>query len=455
MLKKLLAFFEAVFVVFLVILIITIFTFFVSFSKEDSLPSVFGHSFFILGTDDMQNENGNGITKGSLVIASDAELDSLKEGMVVLCDVNDSENGEPDYDVLRIYSIEPGSETTKYTVSNEKMASNRTYIIDKDSIIAKCNYSSELLGQVIAFSRTTQGILTLVIIPCIVLIALQIVHMVARARKSKFEQVELETFEFPSDMTFPDDDQSPLYDPKKSDYSQKTDVEEFFNKDYKSQSKRKKKSSDDLRIDDETVSADKKSHRDDSDSKNTENADNNVKKKSKAIESESTGEKLDSNALHAKKHSALKETLNDKAIEDTVSVKTVESDVASANTAVELDNDKPLDNASENNIAIENIIDNAVQAPANDAESVESKIVESKVVESAEKSDENAVKKIKSENNVAVKVPAEKVNSANTDNAVQRPKKTTVKKRAVVKKGPSASAADLLKAIDTESKKLK
>lgn len=464
MLKKLLAFFEAVFVVFLVILTITIFTFFVSFSKDNSLPSVFGHSFFVLNTDDMQNENGSGIAKGSLVIASDRELDSLKEGMVVLCDLNDSENGKPDYDVLRIYNIEPGSETTKYTVSNEKMASNRTYIIEKNSIIAKCNYSSELLGQVIAFSRTTQGILILVIIPCIVLIALQIVHMVARARKSKFEQFELESFEFPSDMTFPDDEQSPLYDPKKSDYSQKTDVEEFFNKDYKSASKRKKKSlNEDLKADSGSSSgADKNSSDTSLDVKSDET---DVDKKSKKIKNTSADTKSDSNVLQPKKRKSNQSSLSDNISEKTEKTPKTQSADENISAADKDTANAPLEQhekISENvQIASENALPTADSDGKTNAIAETNEKIQTGVEAKSANLDTKPLEKAADENGAVDKQNAEKPVDTQTDASttvapVQRPKKkTTVKKRAVVKKGPSASAVDLLKAIDTESKKLK
>ncbi len=456
MLKKLLAFFEAVFVVFLVILIITIFTFFISFSKDNSLPTVFGHSFFILDTDDMQNENGKGINKGSLVIASDAELDSLKEGMVVLCDVNDIEGAEPDYDVLRIYGIEPGSETTKYTVSNEKMASNRTYIIDKDKIVAKCKYSSELLGQVIAFSRTSQGILTLVIIPCVVLIALQIVHIVGRARRNKFEQVELETFEFPSDMTFPDDEQSPLYDPTKSDYSQKTDVEEFFNKDYKSASKRRKKSVAEDIDDSNTKKASEKSFQSaDSDLKN---ADKGSLKKSKKAEKEANDANAVSVAIKEEKAQPVSEKTKQDENTPSEEVKTEEVSKAAENsvdTKATPAAKKAVAEADEQNTdAVDNVT--VVQAKVQPLQSQEPAEATSEESESA-KACEPVAEKVAEEHTAEapVKASVEEPKSAEKPEGERPKKKTTVKKRAVVKKGPSASAADLLKAIDTESKKLK
>ncbi len=470
MLKKLLAFFEVVLVVALIILIIAIFTFYISFSKENSLPSVFGNSFFILNTDDMQNENGTGINKGALVIASDNELDSLKEGMVVLCDINDIETAEPVYNVLRIYAIEPNSESTLYTVSNEKMASNRTYIIGKDKIVAKCTYSSDTLGQIIAFSRTTNGIVILIILPCVILIALQIVHLVARAKRNKFEQIELDEFEFPSDMTFPDDEQSPLYNVAKHDFADKVNVEDnFANKNEKQDKKSKKKSAKINQGEIVKASAKSKESQESNDAKLTDTDD--VAKKTKKENRKAVTVKLDDTDT-VKENAISEEIIDDKKPADKQSI-TVDDSVK-LNKAEEIS-----DNADKNEVLVTEIAQTSDTA-INNVQTIKDEevpvVTEVKVESDDVSADDNEEKAESSENIISAQNTDVKLNDAiestvskqiesdTTDNAqnhaktasdVPKPKKkTTVKRRAPVKRTSSTSATDLLKAIDSESKKL-
>ncbi len=474
MLKKLLAFFEAIFVVILVILVIAIFTFRISFSGENSLPTIFGHSFFILDTDEMQNEGGTGINKGSLVVASESEIADLKEGMVVLCDINTVENAEADYDVLRIYSIEPNNEMTTYTVSNEKMASNRTYIIGKDKIVAKCKYSSDLLGQIIAFSQTSQGILTLVIIPCVVLIALQIVHIVARARRNRFERVELETFEFPSDMTFPDDEQSPLYDPAKADFAQKTDVEEFFaNKTQASSKDSKHKSKKQTDNSDSVKPSEKKKKSQLQEKTDMENKTEDIKeKKHKKSDDSVTEDKKDKNiaAVDVKPEKTEKAEKSDKHIVAENTDNSDKKDYSEAETTAsesKLESDEKLDNAKQKTeaaVAVAGVENIAMESEATEA-AVDEIVDKAENTEALQLSEDNAIANNDDEKATAVQnnstVSATSENTEAEKHVEEKPKaapvkkKTAVKKRATVKKGPSASAADLLKAIDTESKKLK
>ncbi len=468
MLKKLLAFFEVVLVVVLIILIIAIFTFYMSFSKENSLPSVLGNSFFILNTDDMQNENGTGINKGSLVIASDNELDSLKEGMVVLCDINDIETAEPVYNVLRIYTIEPNSESTLYTVSNEKMAANRTYIIGKDKIVAKCTYSSDTLGQIIAFSKTTNGIVTLIILPCVILIALQIVHLVARAKRNKFEKIELEEFEFPSDMTFPDDEQSPLYNVAKHDFADKVNVEDnFSNKNEKTDKKSKKKSSKADKPEDAKIAASKSN--DDKDLKSEDDKNKkSVKENRKAIavKVDDTDNSKDKTKSKEKDETeAIVENMSLSADNDTKAEDTEKSSIESDNNDTKSEKhetiDRSVDVGDKNDVKIDSDKD-ANKVLANETnedkavadESASEKAINDKTAKSQSQNSEIDTDR-PDDKSEEIEINVKSESTVKTDADVVKPKKkTTVKKRTTVKKTSSTSASDLLKAIDSESKKL-
>lgn len=188
---------EVIIIVVCALLIISMLCCYFLFSKTGSAPNIFGKMIYVTEATNMEPN----IPAGSAVFASSENLSFLKTGDVVLFRTAGADN-EQITGVLRIQGVETDeSGKVYYTLRGDANAPTETIKLPKENILGQCKTYDEVLGAVISFATSTMGLLTVVIIPCVLLIVFQIIRIV-RIKSD---------YEYANDKDDDDDDDSFMY----------------------------------------------------------------------------------------------------------------------------------------------------------------------------------------------------------------------------------------------------
>ena len=130
---------------------------------------------------------------GAAVIASDAKNSSIAKGDIVLCHPADAPDALLPRSIYNI-DIDENGLSTFTTADAAQIPSEQT--ITKESIVAICtgHTTSAELGQAIKIAQTIQGMVAMLIIPCIILLILLIAKIVSS--KDNSDIVEEENYDF-------------------------------------------------------------------------------------------------------------------------------------------------------------------------------------------------------------------------------------------------------------------
>lgn len=188
---------EIIIIVVCALLIISMLCCYFLFSKTGSAPNIFGKMIYVTEATNMEPN----IPAGSAVFASSENLSFLKTGDVVLFRTAGADN-EQITGVLRIQGVETDDAgKVYYTLRGDANAPTETIKLPKENILGQCKTYDEVLGAVISFATSTMGLLTVVIIPCVLLIVFQIIRIV-RIKSD---------YEYANDKDDDDDDDSFMY----------------------------------------------------------------------------------------------------------------------------------------------------------------------------------------------------------------------------------------------------
>ena len=188
---------EIIIIVVCALLIISMLCCYFLFSKTGSAPNIFGKMIYVTEATNMEPN----IPAGSAVFASSENLSFLKTGDVVLFRTAGADN-EQITGVLRIQGVETDDAgKVYYTLRGDANAPTETIKLPKENILGQCKTYDEVLGAVISFATSTMGLLTVVIIPCVLLIVFQIIRIV-RINSD---------YEYANDKDDDDDDDSFMY----------------------------------------------------------------------------------------------------------------------------------------------------------------------------------------------------------------------------------------------------
>lgn len=152
--------------------------------SQTKTPNFFGRYFYIVTERDT---NGIDVAQGSAIIAMESEGISIAQKDLVLC----CPAGDPNnLRLCGIFDIIQGEDgTEKYQIYYDGHEDNEN-LITKDAIKAVCTgyTQSAELGNFILFTRSIPGIVTELIIPCIILL----VFFISRISEKEEEQAEKE-----------------------------------------------------------------------------------------------------------------------------------------------------------------------------------------------------------------------------------------------------------------------
>ncbi len=170
--------------------------------SDDKVPKVAGYYLYMHETNDMEPD----IPQNALVFAKDAPSASLAPGNKVLCYLSDGNLA------LRvIYQITVNADGTSSYYPGTALEQGAELTIPRSNIFAICNYQSKALYSYIRFVTSTAGIMSLLVVPCIILIVMFLAKI---ARNSK-DDVDDEDFMFEEieAMTRKPASADPLFDP--------------------------------------------------------------------------------------------------------------------------------------------------------------------------------------------------------------------------------------------------
>lgn len=187
------------------ILIISMLCCYFLFSRTGAAPTIFGKMIYVTEATNMEPN----IPAGSAVFASADNLSFLKTGDVVLFRTAGADN-EQITGVLRIQGVETDeSGKVFYTLRGDANAPTETIRLPKENILGQCKTYDEATGAIISFATSTMGLLTVVIIPCILLIVFQIIRIVRI--KGDYEYANADDDDDDDSFMYADDDDDDDY----------------------------------------------------------------------------------------------------------------------------------------------------------------------------------------------------------------------------------------------------
>lgn len=165
----------------LIIAIVGTFVLFGIFKDTNSAPSLFGYRVYIMNGDGMEPR----IAQGSAVFVKEGQFPE-REGNVILCSIDGQ---------LAVVGflgteemIDPnGTSETRYIVKYDTAPSEEKWGVGQDDIIGVAKTYSTFFGGLVRFASSKAGMLTMVIIPCALVLAYEVTMFVISLKKKKKE----------------------------------------------------------------------------------------------------------------------------------------------------------------------------------------------------------------------------------------------------------------------------
>lgn len=166
-------------IVILVALIACTFILYGVFSDSNSAPSLFGRRIYLMNGDGMEPR----IKNGSAVFIEEGQLPG-NVGSVILCNINGKLAVVGYVDSTEV-TLADGSVETRYIVKYDSTPSDQTWTVKSEDIIGRAISYDVFLGTVIRFASSKEGMLTVVILPCAILVIYEILMLFFAVRKNR------------------------------------------------------------------------------------------------------------------------------------------------------------------------------------------------------------------------------------------------------------------------------
>lgn len=180
--SKISKFFRNLLTVLLVVIILCTLGLNLLFQNDNSAPFIFGNGFYI-----MRQVNILDVSYGDVVISNKNKISEIQPGNVVLCLTSYDDFKE----VLRVQEIVQEDGVTYYMVRSDDV-DDQPRKLSADKIIAKCTYTNSILGSVIGFVKSWQGIAVLVGGSGIILVLMYLTSYSAKHEEELREEREEE-----------------------------------------------------------------------------------------------------------------------------------------------------------------------------------------------------------------------------------------------------------------------
>lgn len=159
-------------IVILTLLIVFTFAIFGMFSKSDSAPKIFGRRVYVVNNDRMEPR----IPKGAAVFVKEGTLP--EDNKVILCSIDDH------LWVLGYVGMEAADDgSIRYLVKYDNATDDKTWGIAQSDIVGVAQTYDMFVGSVIRFASSKSGMLVIVIVPCILIMAYEIIMLLISNRR--------------------------------------------------------------------------------------------------------------------------------------------------------------------------------------------------------------------------------------------------------------------------------
>lgn len=174
---------EIIVICILVLLIAVILAFNLLFRTDGTAPTMFGYQVYLNQSTTM----GDAVPKDSAVLAS-TDISGLKRKDVVLVKIPAAEK---EYTaILRIQDIQNKDGVNHYLLKGDASPATEAILVPESSIIARAEKFNTVLGGVLLFATSKLGIITAIVIPCVLIILLQIFKIIKVNRMEEEEALE-------------------------------------------------------------------------------------------------------------------------------------------------------------------------------------------------------------------------------------------------------------------------
>ncbi len=163
----------------LVIAIIGTFVLFGIFKDSNSAPSLFGHRVYIMNGDGMDPR----IQAGSAVFVKEGEFPE-REGNVILCSI-DGQLAVVGFLGTEGIVTPEGVAETRYIVKYDNAPAEEKWGVGEEDIIGVAKTYSKFFGSVVKFASSKAGMLTVVIIPCALVLIYEVTMFIISLKKRK------------------------------------------------------------------------------------------------------------------------------------------------------------------------------------------------------------------------------------------------------------------------------
>lgn len=153
----------------------------IMFNQKHS-PNVFGYYIYLLNNQDM----GNLLPQGTALISKEADGLEIKQGDIILCHLNESDEVIIRTVYKTVADESTGSEIYYLSTANAQDDNSVTDFIPRENILALCTgYPQNInLGRWINFTLNIKGIIIQLILPSIILV----IFLIAKIASSKDDE---------------------------------------------------------------------------------------------------------------------------------------------------------------------------------------------------------------------------------------------------------------------------
>ncbi len=142
------------------------------FKDSNSTPELFGYNIYIMNGTEMEPA----IPNKAAVFSRPGPLLDDPIGSVALCNVVDNELTT----VLRVAGVEEENGVKVYLMKSDKSSSGTLIKVKADKVVGQALYVSKATGVILSFITSQTGILVLVILPCAILLIIQLVSVLKK-----------------------------------------------------------------------------------------------------------------------------------------------------------------------------------------------------------------------------------------------------------------------------------
>ncbi|MDE6593900.1 MAG: hypothetical protein K2K57_12685 [Oscillospiraceae bacterium] len=163
---------EGVIIAILIALIGGMLFLYFSFGEKGAAPKVFGYTIYHTHATNMEPK----IPAGTVIFAKESEIENIKAGSVVLCDIDGRTV------LTRVVQLANENGVISYVVRFDTASEDITYKIPRENVIARAVRQDEHMGALLDFATSTKGIMIVIIIPSFIIIVFQIIRIVNAKR---------------------------------------------------------------------------------------------------------------------------------------------------------------------------------------------------------------------------------------------------------------------------------